>query len=205
VSGNAVCTLLTIHHFICCIRLGKTVEASAGVVLRTAAAAMNKTTKKKHNKQLPTLIVTPQDDVMEQWYDTLIEGGIEPARIIILGEKKADRKRRTKESTVKKGQFILCTRYKVQSEIRKAFEYNTTELKAYQKKSLLFPNVPPKLLKKLRNQYRSDKGKEKNEYKKNNKEPRQDCVTRLVGEKTLEACFESVIVDEAHFHKNGKC
>ena len=76
-------------------------------------------------------------------------------------------------------------------------------MKAYRKKSLLFPNVPPKLLKKLRNQYRSDKGKEKNEYKKN-KELRQDCVTRLVAEKTLETCFESVIVDEAHFHKNGK-
>ena len=68
---------------------------------------MKKTSKKKHNKQLPTLIVTPQDDVMEQWYGTLVDGGIEPARIIILGEKKSDMKRRTKESTVKKGQFIL--------------------------------------------------------------------------------------------------
>ena len=182
----------------------KTVEASAGAVLRTAAAAAMKKTTKKKNKQLPTLIVTPQDDVMEQWYDTLIEGGIEPARITILGEKKSDRKRRTKESTVKKGQFILCTRYKVQSEIKKVFEYNTTELKAYQKKSLLFPNVPKLLLKQLRNQYRSDKGKEKNEYKKNNKEPKQDCVTRLVGGRSLETCFESVIVDEAHFHKNSK-
>ena len=166
---------------------------------------MKKTTKKKKNKQLPTLIVTPQDDVMEQWYDTLVDGGIEPARIIILGEKQADRKRRTKGSTVKKGSYILCTtRYKVQSEMKKAFECNTTELKAYQKKSLLFPNVPKLLLKKLRNQYRSDKGKEKNDYKKNNKEPKQDCVTRLVGGRSLETCFESVIVDEAHFHKNGK-
>ena len=140
-SGNAVCTLLTVHHFICLYicRLGKTVEASAAVVLRTAAAAsMKKTTKKKHNKRLPTLIVTPQDDVMEQWYDTLIEGGVEAARIIILGEKRSDTKRRTKESTVKKGEYILCTRFKLQTEMRKAFECNTTELNISEE----VPSVP---------------------------------------------------------------
>ena len=50
------------------------------------------------------------------------------------------------------GRYIVCTRYKILTELRNLFKYNTVaELRAYQKKSDLFPNVSPALLKKLRN------------------------------------------------------
>ena len=125
--------------------LGKTIEALGGAVLRNAAA-------KKSRK--PTLIVTPQDGVMQQWQDAL-GTFVDPSRIIVLNEKKRDTKQRggtvRKTNTVKSGEYILCTRYQLQSEMKRLFEYNTVaELQAYSKESFLFPSVPAALIKKLK-------------------------------------------------------
>ena len=72
---------------------------------------------------------------------------MDPSRIIVLNEKKRDTKQRggtvRKTNTVKSGEYILCTRYQLQSEMKRLFEYNTVaELQAYSKESFLFPSVP---------------------------------------------------------------
>lgn len=126
--------------------LGKTIEALGGAVLRNAAAS------KKSRK--PTLIVTPQDGVMQQWQDTL-GTFVDQSRIIVLNEKKSETKQRGgtvgKTKTVDSGDFILCTRYGIQGETKRLFEYNTVaELQAYKKESFLFPSVPAALIKKLK-------------------------------------------------------
>ena len=72
--------------------------------------------------------------------------------------------------------------------------------------SVLFSDVPLKYIEQLRNQYLSDKGKERNKFK-NKEEKGQDCVARLVsciGKALGGAIFQTIIVDEAHFCKNGK-
>ena len=63
--------------------LGKTIEALAGATLRSIIMQKN-----KHHRDLPNLIVSPQDGIQNQWYDTLIKSGVDPAQITIIGEKK---------------------------------------------------------------------------------------------------------------------
>ena len=89
--------------------LGKTIEALAGAALRNYS--YDSSVKKKK----PTLIVTPQDGVQEQWIQSLVNGGVEQARITIIGEKRCDRLARVGNSVERKqgGRFIICTRYKV--------------------------------------------------------------------------------------------
>jgi len=76
--------------------------------------------------------------------------------------------------------------------------------------SVLFPRVPLHQIGKLRNQYMSEKGKEPNKFIRE-KETRQDCVARLVtsmdstvAAAAVAATYHTIIVDEAHFCKNGK-
>jgi hypothetical protein len=122
--------------------------------------------------------------------------------------------------------YILCTRYKIQSELRKLFDTSASGSAsgstdqnrkagsiADYKDTTLFRRVPWALIGKLRNQYRADKGKEKNRHILP-KEKGQDCVARLVrNERTTSSdinhrnvlqqfAFQTIIVDEAHFCKN---
>lgn len=147
---------------------------------------------------------TMQDGVMCQWHEALQTAGIEPARIRIIGEKKSETKKRVgkRKESIKKGEFVLLTRYHLQSEMKRMFEYNSGELKTHKKESF-FKSVPTSLIKKLKNQYNAAKGNEKNQYSKEN-EPRQDCVTRLIREVEMEAQFETVIIDESHFLRNSE-
>ena len=98
----------------------------------------------------------------------------------MIGEKKGDEKKRRgkrNKNTVRGGEYILATRYKIQSEMKRLFEYSTVaELQADQNrnKSFLFPNVPPALIPKLRNQYNVDKGKDKKNHWILEKEKRED-------------------------------
>ena len=62
--------------------LGKTIEALAGAVLRNF---------KEGSKRKPTLIITPQDGVQQQWVESLVKAGVEPARIRVIGEKRRDK------------------------------------------------------------------------------------------------------------------
>jgi hypothetical protein len=108
--------------------------ASPSSVAPSASSAQQR--HRNRQKLLPTLIISPQDGIQNQWYETLIKSGIEPARIEVIGERKnSSKKRTTTTSMSSRGQqlqrlkqeqeggcFILCTRYKVQSEMKMLFD-----------------------------------------------------------------------------------
>jgi len=204
--------------------LGKTIEALAGAALRSVII---------QEEQLPHLIVSPQDGIQNQWYDTLIKSGVEPTQITIIGETKTLKKERTSAvvggDTTKAGidskkrgrrgerqpvRYFLCTRHKIQSEMKGCFNACSLNYgggggggKKEKPLSVLFSDVPLKHIESLKNQYLSDKGKERNKFIKKD-ESRQDCVARLVcnigkalGNKAM--IFQTVIIDEAHFCKNA--
>ncbi|KAL7499275.1 hypothetical protein ACHAWT_006896 [Skeletonema menzelii] len=186
--------------------LGKTIEALGGAVLRNHL----NTVKGKSKAKKQTLIITPQDGIQQQWYEALRRSGVEPARIYVMGEKKKDAKARGggtyKNSSTQEGMYLLCTRYKIQSELKKLFE-QTTNLKSALNSSILFQHIPPALIRKLQNQYLAEKGKARNNYIRQ-RERRQDCITRLIrssfndDKASFKIAFNSVIIDECHFLKN---
>ena len=220
------------NHLKCYSKPGKTIEALAGAALRKAMMCYS------GDKNLPTLIVSPQDGIQNQWYETLVKSGVKPSSIVIWGDTNAQTKRRQEryadmwiENTVgdtaacsrnHKQSYILCTRYKIQSELRKLFDqYNYFSTRPSReskyKATTLFRSVPWDLIGMLRNQYRADKGKEKNKYilseeTGRGRERGQDCVTRLVRNDRIhqptnhqvasQFTFQTIIVDEAHFCKN---
>ena len=183
--------------------LGKTIEALGGAALRNHVKGKSKSKK-------PTLIITPQDGIQQQWYESLRRAGVEPARICIIGERMKDRKARDgstyKSSSTQEGVYLLCTRYKIQSELKKLFE-QTANLQSVLNSSILFQHIPPTLIRKLRNQYLAEKGKDRNNFIRN-RERRQDCIARLIRESfnddkvSFKIAFTSVIIDECHFLKN---
>ncbi len=201
-------------------KLGKTIEALAGAALRNAMLLYDP----EHN-DLPTLIVSPQDGIQNQWYETLVKSGVRPVNIKIWGESDIQLRKRqddcfrdTMANPNRDGQtqsYVLCTRYNIQSDLKKLFKI-LGEVKAKKKKkedyrALLakthFRDVPNLLIWKFRNMYRADKGKEKNEHTML-KEKIQDCVGRLIrthpenqNDKS-NFSFQTIIVDEAHFCKN---
>lgn len=70
-------------------------------------------------------------------------------------------------------------------------------------KSILFEKVPHQLIGQLRQQYLIEQGKERApHYTKNEK--KQDRVVNIVARANLTKAFETVIIDEAHFLRNGK-
>lgn len=161
-------------------------------------------------RKLPTLLIMPQDGVQEQWVQSLVDAGVQHARIRIIGEKKSAAKKRrgpTKDTNTSGGEYILCTRYKIQSELKRLFECTTID-QLQSKGSILFRNVPLATLKKLKNQYHAANGNERNQFiQRHKKEPREDCVTRLVresfnGKDSLGHAFETVVIDECHFLRN---
>ncbi|KAL7547901.1 hypothetical protein ACHAWF_011183 [Thalassiosira exigua] len=189
--------------------LGKTIESLAGAILRDAR-------KTPGRKRLPTLIVAPQDGVQAQWVESLKVAGVDASRIAT--SVKADARRRASGKGGRGGrrldhgrrsaQFVVCTRYKIQTEMRRLFDYSKTkELQANQKRSLLFSDVPTALVKKLRHEYNVDKGKESSFAHGRGSDSKEDRVTRLIRESLgakngLGHVFETVIIDEAHFLRN---
>lgn len=100
---------------------------------------------------------------------------------------------------------------KIQTEIKNHFDYSTTaSLQQNRKKSILFQSVPKGLIKKLKHEYDVDKG---NVNAVRSNEAKQDRITRLVRESlsgrgksksSLTHVFETVIIDECHFLRNGQ-
>lgn len=91
------------------------------------------------------------------------------------------------------------------SEMKKLFDYSptATQQKKTMPKSILFENVSQPLIKRLRQQYMIEQGKEQAPRNVNKKEKKQDRVTRIVASTPLmKKAFETVIIDEAHFLRN---
>ena len=200
----------------------------------------------QNHNDLPTLIVSPQDGIQNQWYETLLKSGVQPSSIEIWGESKIQSRRRHEQylraRRREKGfndqndaalknpcdqSYILCTRYNIQSEMRRLFQgiarflqtkkserRNMEEIRRIEneintdKAKTLFRKVPLLLIGKLQNQYQAGKGKTKNKFIQE-KEKVQDCICRLVckgknrnQEEVPQFTFQTIIVDEAHFCKN---
>ena len=166
--------------------LGKTVEAVTGAILRNAIADVKKKPKK------PTLICSPNEAVLVQWHQTLIKAGVDKKKIYRF---------RTKKSEPLAGDiFVLCTMYDLQTELRYCFDImKRVGGNIYAHCSPLFASSPGKLLCVLKNQYRAEKGKEKNKYNRDGDENVNECIRRHLGkqESNCSLAFRTVILDEA--------
>ena len=91
----------------------------------------------------PTLIVSPNDTVASQWRDTLIKAGVSRKKIFHFVP-------RDKKLKLLGGIYSLCTRYQLQTEMKKAFDSVES---AHPVSSPLFPNAPKKLVHGLKQQY----------------------------------------------------
>lgn len=172
------------------------VQCVAACMLRNAIALSQHPEKPLK----PTLIISPNDAVGTQWYETLVKANVAPSKIYRFKAK----------SYVKpsgKHHFYLCNRYDLQTETRFCFE----RLEKEGRKSPLFPNAPKKLLKLMDNQYKAEQGKAKNWLKAHqhennrNRDDRQEytntsewitrSLSKYVGE--IDTVFETVVIDEA--------
>lgn len=168
--------------------LGKTVEAVAAAILRNAIAHAQKKPKK------PTLICSPNGPVLGQWRDTLIKAGVDRRKIYRF---------KTKQSKpVKGGIFVLCTIYDLQTEAKCCFEtIRKVSGRMEAHKSPLFPDSPTKLLCVLKNQYKAERGKEKNRHNtiNNGMVSVNECIRHFLAnyESKCSLLFRTVIIDEA--------
>lgn len=159
----------------------------------------------------PTLIVSPNDAVSTQWFETLIKANVHPKAIYRFRAKQSQQvslQPKQKEQV----RFYLCNRYDLQTEARYCFEKLKTDATHFHK-SPLFPNADRALLKCLQNQYLAEQGKAKNWFKQgggsNIAADQQDwegdrmniseiitkSLSKYVGE--FETVFETVVIDEA--------
>ena len=153
-SCSLTCPIFLLY--IC--RLGKTVEAIAGAVLRNGIAAAKK------KKARPTVIVSPNDAVQVQWRDTLVKNGIllEHIHFFEVGQES-----RAFDQAI----FLLMTRYTLQSEVKRVFGNLDEAMKnpnaAHIATSVLFPHVDLENLKRLKVQYQDENTKThvKNDYR----------------------------------------
>ncbi|KAG7361311.1 SNF2-related protein [Nitzschia inconspicua] len=186
-----------------CMGLGKTIQAVAAIVIRNAIAAAN------GEKSLPSLVVCPNDTVMMQWKEHLLQAGFSKDRIIRLKTKQP-------VSLESQSNVILSTRYDLQSELRFILQdVENPPLNQRTKKSPLFPAASRGLLEVLLNQYQNANSPVKNRYNEmpgGRKLTNEAVVTkylrrekrRMSDNPNISKIFRMIIIDEAHFFKNLK-
>lgn len=104
----------------------------------------NKWYKEHGKKVLPSLIISPNFEVLTQWKETLIKAGVSVSRVKIFKPKSTTR--------IEGNMVLLMTRYDVQTEAR--FLFGKVDMrKKDNPTSPLFPTAPKRLLHKLKNQY----------------------------------------------------
>lgn len=168
--------------------LGKTIQGIGGAILRNRILAIQSKGDEKVKKAMPTIIVGPNDAVLEQWEETLLLSGVPVEKIKLYWKK---------DKTLHFGDyFVLLTRYQVMSAMKELMHSN---------ESNLFPKVNETLLKKLQNQYDAGKGKARNKWK-GKKETVSQCITRLLREGCRQwkwkITFRTLLIDESHFLRN---
>ena len=166
--------------------LGKTVQGLGAAILRNSIYAIQSESDKKIRKKMPTVIIGPNRDVLDQWEESLLVSGVHVSRIKFFWA--LDDKLRQGDT------FILLTRYELMSEMRNMM---------LTKKSNLYPQIDTMLLNMLDNQYMAGQSKARNEYRNDN-ETESQCVTRMLSNNAhrLRVCFRTILIDEAHFLKN---
>ena len=152
------------HGVLCAdaMGLGKTVEAVAALVLRNSIASA------KGEPRKPSIVSCPNDGVLNQWRQHLLQGGLKWRQIVRL-------KPRLSEPLDKTDAVFLCTKYDLQGAAKHIFEAlpppkkkdQPVEMVAMHKPSPLFPNASEELLRVLDNQYKHTNNKgAKNKYNK---------------------------------------
>jgi hypothetical protein len=148
--------------------------------------------------------VSPNHAVTAQWADTLIKAGVPSNHIFEFIPRKGENKQQTWHR--KNAAYLLLNRYQLQTETRYLFNqlpkgFNSRARTDRDYKSPLYPTAQKQLLCKLKNQYLSANGKEKNHDKHKN-ETASECVTRLLTIGNCNKVFRTLVIDEAHFLKN---
>jgi len=127
----------------------------------------DKRTIKTPKRNLPTVIIGPNNAVLKQWEETLLLSGIEPTRIkylhhndtTLLGNSRERRWGQGHACDNEGDHYILMTRHQLM--------VSTKRLLQNKQGTNLFPSnrIPVDLLKLLHNQYKASKGKERNKYR----------------------------------------
>ena len=158
---------------------GKTVECLLGALLRTAVAKA----RGDAGADLPTFIVAPNDAVLVQWREHLLEGIVDgPKHVHIYGRGAfAKRIKEYAKHVVPHGpaSWVLLTKYTLQTEFASAYD---AHLDGSGRTSPLFPHAMS-LVPSLHTQWRSNSGQlrrgEKNRSVRKG-ETEADAVRRLV-------------------------
>jgi hypothetical protein len=174
--------------------LGKTIQGIGGAIVRNRILAMQSEGKEKVKKAMPTIIVGPNDAVLEQWEETLLLSGVPVEKIKLYWKK---------DETLHFGDyFVLLTRYQVMSAMKELMHSNKSKSVS---EGNLFPKVNGTLLDKLQNQYDAGKGKARNKWNRK-KENVSQCITRLLREGgrqwNWKIIFRTLLIDESHFLRN---
>lgn len=159
--------------------LGKMVECLLGALLRTAVAKA----RGDAGADLPTFIVAPNDAVLVQWREHLLEGIVDgPKHVHIYGRGAfAKRIKEYAKHVVPHGpaSWVLLTKYTLQTEFASAYD---AHLDGSGRTSPLFPHAMS-LVPSLHTQWRSNSGQlrrgEKNRSVRKG-ETEADAVRRLV-------------------------
>lgn len=183
--------------------LGKTIESIAGAILFDALAEII-----TGEGQLPTVIVTPNNAVLEQWVQALKRNGVRAHRIHRF------EKNISLDHIAHTNHFVLLVKSKLQIEMKSIFDGIVK--KTYSpKSSALFPNISYKGLCELQKHERVSKGKgnvediDRREVGGGKRESFDDCLRRsfadICDEQKLQnkRAFRTCIIDEAHFLKNN--
>lgn len=174
--------------------LGKTIQAISGSVMRTAVAvATNQPTR-------PTLIISPNVALIEQWMLELKKNGVKSRHILYI-------QKRQKIGT--KGGFrhhyIFMTRYTLATETKDILHESAVAVNPQRTQSSLYPDYTKNFYAKMWRLKRGSDGHTTNNPR-NERETFDDCLTRLVklnlARRPKTPVFGLVIIDEAHFLKN---
>lgn len=135
----------------------------------------------------PTLIVSPNVAVQDQWRDALIKGGV-PFHDIIMIKKKNDIDGRKFLGQFK---FVLLTRHTIQADIKELVVDNERTMSA------IFPRSPKNVVDAMYEVY------EKKHTTLENEKP-EDTITQLAlysNPEQTQFDFSLLIIDEAHILK----
>lgn len=172
-----------------CMGLGKTVESLAAALLRNGIYSIkvesqvgSDGTADTSKYILPTLIIAPNEAILNQWEENLIMSGIDPDNIKYFTCSDKNLFRHEED-------YILMTRHSLMVEVRKLLNDDTCNI---------FPKVPEETLKCLKDVVgKHDKG-----YSESVKTAQ---ITKILGAnmglQTFKG-FRSLIIDEAHMMKN---
>lgn len=151
------------------------------MIIRNCIVAIKSESTDETN-DLPTMIIAPNEAVLNQWEETLIMSGIDPERVKYFESN--DRNLLRKEQDI-----ILMTRYSLMTEVRTVLKGDV---------SVLFPNFPEQ----TQSQLNTILGSSQKGFGESKKTEMILQVLRSNMALVKPIYFRSLIIDEAHMMKN---